>query len=932
MIFLSDIQGTITAIVPDKIYQGSSNAKELILIAPFPRTSAVSVAIRLPNGQLLTPFMADSYKMSQLPDFSPALFDKDGNAYNAWRMQLDAPVTQYGGNVSVQFIIAAGNGVIESSSESTVNIGKGTPYLMPQNVSEWSQVLQSIQQYYSNMKELIEWDFVITPSNFTDAGTFEEQFNSLLEVSYGRVLVKGLSNGEKWNQITIPESIHYIKFAPPYNFGIAADVYGHPQCTIEGFVGMATDTRADCSTLNLFGRVTNCWTVGVYNCLKVDNSEIQHFRYDISGEPHVIDNVVLKDPRGVMDRPAIACVNPDDNVAGGAQTLGNYCTVSNITFINGGVYYRQIYNASSVSAVRRVGEPKITYVDCDYVDGLSCMDYYTAEDDGKAILASADGTKKLKDVYSKEESDKKYVDSEAYNEDLSGLQEDMKTNSDAIDGANKDITADAQAIAVNKAAIEQNSEAVKTLNGYVNESNTGDTGKSVRAIAAEEISSIINAADPEGGKTIENLEKLVKYVDENAGEIEGLIVATGANTDKLAGIETTVVDAIAAVKEEITEVTDGLSDDLDTAKGDIAVLKEKEEWDYVITKPEDFTTENLATMSGRVLVKGGTIDIADDTLSIPSTVTVLEFRNCDVSGNGRIVGSKNTKLIGLSVEYPVDTNTAGMLYISDFGGVEHCKGKLGLSNCENVIHSQIMNATNCTNLTDIYCTMNSLIGDLYFKNCSLINGVALDREDNLSSFLEFTNCSYISNVRDISPKFDPSFGEGKNVIDYLDCTFVDGDTCDGYYTAEDEGKIPRINLEGLKDLILPSLISACYVGAGITEQTIGEHDYGVYLLSSYNCTIKYKTRHYTTGEEAEQEFIGGTIVMFKYPLRYKWGSSINVVRNCLQLFIFGHEDGTTWAAKQHDLGSDITITGDDGNGNTNSVRIVKLTMDGYTED
>ena len=100
MIFLSDIQGTITAIVPDQIYQGSSNAKELILIAPFPENSVVSVAIRLPNGQLIPPFLAESYKMAALPSFSPNLFDKLGNTYNAWRLQLDAPITAYGGDLT----------------------------------------------------------------------------------------------------------------------------------------------------------------------------------------------------------------------------------------------------------------------------------------------------------------------------------------------------------------------------------------------------------------------------------------------------------------------------------------------------------------------------------------------------------------------------------------------------------------------------------------------------------------------------------------------------------------------------------------------------------------------------------------------------------------------------------------------------------------
>jgi hypothetical protein len=61
----------------------------------------------------------------------------------------------------------------------------------------------------------------------------------------------------------------------------------------------------------------------------------------------------------------------------------------------------------------------------------------------------------------------------------------------------------------------------------------------------DRLNALINAADPDGGKTITDIQNLVKYVDENAGEIASLITATGNNTAKLAGIETTVVDYVA---------------------------------------------------------------------------------------------------------------------------------------------------------------------------------------------------------------------------------------------------------------------------------------------------------------------------------------------------------------------------------------------------
>ena len=80
------------------------------------------------------------------------------------------------------------------------------------------------------------------------------------------------------------------------------------------------------------------------------------------------------------------------------------------------------------------------------------------------------------------------------------------------------------------------------------------------------INALIVASDPEGGKTITNIQNLVKYVDENASEIAELVTTTGANTTKLAGIEGTVkayvdsqVSSVVTPKasDEVTVADDG---------------------------------------------------------------------------------------------------------------------------------------------------------------------------------------------------------------------------------------------------------------------------------------------------------------------------------------------------------------------------------------
>lgn len=65
------------------------------------------------------------------------------------------------------------------------------------------------------------------------------------------------------------------------------------------------------------------------------------------------------------------------------------------------------------------------------------------------------------------------------------------------------------------------------------------------------IDALILAADPEGGTTIQNIKNLVEYVDENAGEITTLIEAVNTNTDKLAGIETTVTEYVTEQTKQV---------------------------------------------------------------------------------------------------------------------------------------------------------------------------------------------------------------------------------------------------------------------------------------------------------------------------------------------------------------------------------------------
>jgi hypothetical protein len=84
-----------------------------------------------------------------------------------------------------------------------------------------------------------------------------------------------------------------------------------------------------------------------------------------------------------------------------------------------------------------------------------------------------------------------------------------------------------------------------------------DTGLSARAIAADEINTLIKGSDPEGGKTIEDIANLVKYVDENAGEIAELVSTVEGHTTSI-GTLTESVNGLTAkdgeLADDITEI------------------------------------------------------------------------------------------------------------------------------------------------------------------------------------------------------------------------------------------------------------------------------------------------------------------------------------------------------------------------------------------
>ena len=134
MVFFTNAQDTVIAAIHEPLYQGSSRANTLTLVAPYPPESVVTVAFRLPNGILTTPQLAgdgSEYRMTPVDLSSLGIRSAENGArYNAWVYTVKMPITQYAGTLKVNFFISSG-GETHSVSAENLPIHEGVPYIDP---------------------------------------------------------------------------------------------------------------------------------------------------------------------------------------------------------------------------------------------------------------------------------------------------------------------------------------------------------------------------------------------------------------------------------------------------------------------------------------------------------------------------------------------------------------------------------------------------------------------------------------------------------------------------------------------------------------------------------------------------------------------------------------------------------------------------------
>lgn len=175
MIFFANAEGNITKVIPEPIYQNSHKANEIVLLAPFSNAS-VGVAFTLPNGTRTMLNFAEP-NMSQI-DLSD-IVNVNGQQYNAWRCLINNTVTEYVGEVEVQFYIY--NGYVNDSQnleleilttyKTTFNVLRGVRYIPPKIETETDlQPFDQIMGYLNALAVMVEEGHIVSTSPMFPGG------------------------------------------------------------------------------------------------------------------------------------------------------------------------------------------------------------------------------------------------------------------------------------------------------------------------------------------------------------------------------------------------------------------------------------------------------------------------------------------------------------------------------------------------------------------------------------------------------------------------------------------------------------------------------------------------------------------------------------------------------------------------------------------
>lgn len=145
MIFIINAQGTITAVSPSPVHQGSIGVNDIILVSPA-LANEVTLNATLPNGIKIDPIdMGLVY---------PSVIEGYTEGYYIYRVTLDESVTQYSGLLSLRFSLKLKEGGTLTTSTAVIPIAEDM--------------------------SIIELPAILSLDNNADTGTIVETVNKII--------------------------------------------------------------------------------------------------------------------------------------------------------------------------------------------------------------------------------------------------------------------------------------------------------------------------------------------------------------------------------------------------------------------------------------------------------------------------------------------------------------------------------------------------------------------------------------------------------------------------------------------------------------------------------------------------------------------------------------------------------------------------------
>lgn len=189
MLFIANAQGTILNTVPDRVYQGSNNANQVLLAIPLPSSVTIKVAYKLPNGLLTEPALM-TYNEQEV----------EGNPLNVWSVDIPEVITTYYGTVTLQFVATNSQGVKIASGSATFEVERGVAPVLP--VIPTQDIYDQILQALSSIKEDMLNGWLESKALLPYDSTFTYTQNAVVFNSSNKELYKSLIVDNKGNALT----------------------------------------------------------------------------------------------------------------------------------------------------------------------------------------------------------------------------------------------------------------------------------------------------------------------------------------------------------------------------------------------------------------------------------------------------------------------------------------------------------------------------------------------------------------------------------------------------------------------------------------------------------------------------------------------------------------------------------------------------------